>query len=194
MYLLIESVLEAPQILQKMPISTNPREERKGSDGLHAKWNVQLNLLDIFFAESKLYQRFSDALIDAFASMEKMHATPMKGHELFLATHNLQHLGSESQEELMRYLTGQVGTKVRTNHVCLIGFDWDEYACLDDARRAKFVAEFEQRYLAEAASLRDQIQKKLSGSAIKHLRFEFFVLPFKSVQDFRTWFAAALVG
>jgi hypothetical protein len=186
-YFLLESVLGAPQILQKMPVTTNPAEERKGTDGLHAKWNPELGLLDLFFAESKLYQSFSKALVDAFASMEKIHTTPKKAHELFLATHNLQHLGADCEDDLMKFLNGQVGTKIRTNHACLIGFDWDEYKCLDDGRRAQFVAEFLQRYRIEAVALRDKIDGKLQACAIKHLRFEFFLLPFRSVEDFRAW-------
>lgn len=193
-YFLLESVLGAPQILQKMPVTTNPAEERKGTDGLHAKWNPDLGLLDVFFAESKLYQCFTTALADAFVSMEKVHATPMKTHELFLATHNLQHLGADCEDELMRFLNGQVGTKIRTNHACLIGFDWEEYKCLGDERRAQFLAEFLERYRTEAFALRDKTDAKLQACAIKHLRFEFFLLPFRSVEDFRTWFNAALVG
>jgi hypothetical protein len=37
-YFLIEAVLQAPQVLKKMLITTNPNDERKGSDGVHIRW------------------------------------------------------------------------------------------------------------------------------------------------------------
>ena len=64
-YFLLEAVLKAPQALRTMPLSTNPKEERKGSDGVHVKWNPDLELLDLFFAEAKIWASFSDALDDA---------------------------------------------------------------------------------------------------------------------------------
>lgn len=67
-YFLLESVLSAPQVLQKMPITTNPGEERKGSDGLHAKWNPDLKLLDVFF--SALLLRSSYGLGDRLTVAE----------------------------------------------------------------------------------------------------------------------------
>jgi uncharacterized protein DUF1837 len=193
-YFLLEAVLSATQVLQKMPISTNPGEERKGSDGVHAKWNPDRQLLDVFFSESKLYKDFGDALRDTFKSIETFHATPMRKHEYFLTTHQMQLLDPAAQEELTAFFTGKPGKQIRTNHACLIGFDWEEYRCLDDDRRAAFLVEFEQRYLAEAERIRDKIEERLSGSGIKHFRFHFFIVPFKSVEDFRAWFLAALVG
>ena len=192
-YFLLESVLGAPQVIQKMPVTTNPKEERKGSDGLHARWNEKLGLLDIFFAESKLHQSFSGALTDAFESMESIHSKKKK-HEFFLATHNIQHLGLEAEEELLKYFTGKPGTKIRTNHACLLGFDWKEYKNLTLPGRAEFIAAFADRYRNEALQLRDKIDSKLHDCAIKHLRFEFLVLPFTSVADFRSFFNSALVG
>ena len=44
-YLFIEAILGAPQILKKMPITTNPNDERKGSDGVHMRWNESDELL-----------------------------------------------------------------------------------------------------------------------------------------------------
>jgi hypothetical protein len=193
-YFLLESILSAPQVLQKMPITTNAAEERKGGDGLHAKWNPDLQLLDVYFSESKLYADFSDALRDALASMEKFHAMDMRNHEFFLATHNLQLLDLIAQETLSDFFFGKPGTSIRTNHACLIGFDWNEYSCLTDSRRAAFLQDFEAKYLEEAEHIRNKIDAKLSKSSITKFKFEFFVVPFKSVEEFRSWFHKALSG
>jgi hypothetical protein len=193
-YFLLESVLKAPQVLQKMPITTNTAEERKGGDGLHAKWNNQLQVLDIYFSESKLYGKFSDALRDAFNSMETFHAIRMRRHEYFLVTHNMQMLDPLVQEQLTDFFLGKPGKNIRTNHACLLGFDWKEYLCLNDSRRVAFVKEFETRYLLEAERLAKRVDEKLSTSSLKNFGFEFFVVPFKSVEEFRVWFNRALSG
>ena len=193
-YFLLESVIYATQVLHKMPITTNPAEERKGGDGLHAKWNATLQLLDVFFAESKLYTDFSSALRSLFESLEAFHSGSMRNHEYFLATHNMRLLDPAAQQGLTDFFTGKAGTNIRTNHACLIGFDWNEYNCLDNDGRPSFLTEFEQRYLAEAQHIRDRVEEKLSSSAFRHFRFEFFIVPFKSVAEFRTWFNEALTG
>ena len=53
-YFLLETVLYAPQALKKMPMTTNPNEERKGSDGVHLLWDEQASVLELIFAESKI--------------------------------------------------------------------------------------------------------------------------------------------
>jgi hypothetical protein len=193
-YFLVEAILLAPQVLQKMPITTNPADERKGTDGIHAKWNPVLHLLDVYFCESKIWQNFSDALADAFKSMEKFHETKMRKHEFFLTTHNLQLVDQEGQDALTDFFLGKPGTKIRTNHACLLGFNWNEYACLGDHRRSEFLANFVTRYELEARAIRDKIDKKFSKSQINNFHFDFFMVPFRNVDEFRTWFQKALRG
>lgn len=72
-YFLLEAVLKAPQALRKMVITTNPKDERKGSDGMHFSWNQDLEILELYFAESKVWNDFGAALSDAIASVEKFH-------------------------------------------------------------------------------------------------------------------------
>src|SRR5207245_9545199 len=58
-YCLLETVLNAPQALKKMPMTTNPNEERKGSDGVHLRWDEPAAVLEVIFAESKIWNSFS---------------------------------------------------------------------------------------------------------------------------------------
>ena len=51
-YFLIEAVLQAPQVLKKMPLTTNANDERKGSDGVHIccdVWTVPLLVITAGF-------------------------------------------------------------------------------------------------------------------------------------------------
>lgn len=145
-YFLLESVMHAPQALRKMPLTTSPSEERKGSDGLHIGWNSTLEVLELYFAESKIWSDFSAALKDAFESIDKFHDGSMKQHELTLFSNHFRLLDSDLREKILSYIDGENAPKTRINHACLIGFDWDEYRCLDDSRRQRFIAEFEHRY------------------------------------------------
>ena len=194
-YFLIESVLKAPQALKKMPITTNTAEERKGSDGVHIRWDPSLSVLDIIFAESKIYQDFSQALAKAFKSIQEFHdAGGMKDHEMKLVTAHFKTLDNDLQAKVISYIDGENAPKTRLTQVCLIGFDWSEYKCLDDKRRTEFINEFEQRYLSWADNAVKKIDDGLAPFPHKQLRFEFFLLPFKDVQLFRDDFDEALRG
>ena len=77
-HFLIEAVLQAPQVLKKMQITTNPNDERKGSDGVHIRWTNNEEVLEVIFAEAKLYKDFATALTNAFISMTDFHNSATK--------------------------------------------------------------------------------------------------------------------
>jgi hypothetical protein len=193
-YFLLETVLKAPQVLKKMPLTTNPKDERKGSDGVHLRWDEDAGILELLFAESKIWQSFSDALRDAFESIEKFHDSRTKQHEVNTFTTGFANLGEDLQKKVVSYIEGENVSNCRLAQACLIGFDWSEYDCLMDGRRADFIREFDDRYRAWAAGIRDSLNSKLKAFKHKHLRFEFFILPFKDVQAFRNWFLEELTG
>jgi hypothetical protein len=194
-YFLLETVLQAPQALKKMPLTTNPKEERKGSDGVHLRWDETDGVLEIIFAESKIWKSFGAAVADAFTSIETFHDSRTKEHEINCFTAEFSALSPELQERVISYVDGENAESSRYVHACLIGFDWDEYKCLDDERREAFVKEFEKRYSAWAAAhVRDSLCEKVKNFKHKHLRFEFFILPFRDVAEFRNWFLDELSG
>ena len=192
-YFLIEALLQAPQILKKMPLTTNPNDERKGSDGVHARWVGENDLLEIIFAEAKMHQNFSAALTSAFASMTDFHNSETKDLEInyFLAAFSL--LDAEQQKVIESYVEGEEKGKCQDVHACLIGHSWKEYDCLKDARKKEFLTEFEERYLAWATlEMKPLLDDKLATFVHTHVRLEFFFLPFVSVDDFRALFLASL--
>ena len=194
-YFLLEAVLKAPQALKKMQLTTNAKEERKGSDGVHLRFDSSSQMLEVIFAEAKIWGSFTGALADAFKSMETFHDSRTKSHEVNCFTANFCVLSPELQEQVISYVDGENASRSRLVHACLIGFDWDEYKCLDDERRAAFVAEFEDRYRkwVEGFAI-GHINDKAREFKHKQVRFEFFILPFKDVAQFRSWFLAELQG
>lgn len=193
-YFLLEAVLNAPQALKKMPMTTNPNEERKGSDGVHLLWHSNDQVLELVFAESKIWSSFSGGLTDAFISMDRFHESRTKSFEINVVTSNFSNLDPTLQVEVKSYIEGENVSKCRLAQACLIGFDWADYACLSDGRRAAFLAEFDERYKTWAAGARDSLNEKLKAFKHKHLRFEFFLVPFRDVEAFRSWFEEALTG
>jgi hypothetical protein len=193
-YFLLETVLQAPQALKKMLMTSNPREERKGSDGVHIRWHGDNGVLELIFAESKLWKSFSDALTAAFKSMDEFHNSRSKQLEVNTVTSGFSSLDPELQAKVSSYIDGENASNCWEGQACLIGFDWSEYQCLTDEGREKFVQEFEDRYRKWMLARRDTLNLKLKEFKHKHLRFEFFILPFSDVEQFRKWFIEALTG
>jgi hypothetical protein len=54
-YLLIESVLKAPQFVAKMSLKTNSQMPVHGSDGIHLSYSDQTGKLSLYWGESKCY-------------------------------------------------------------------------------------------------------------------------------------------
>jgi hypothetical protein len=192
-YFLIEAVLQAPQVLKKMPITTNPNDERKGSDGVHIRWAAEGNLLEVIFAEAKLYKDFGAGLTSAFVSMTDFHNSAAKDLEINYFLNSFSILSAEQQQVITSYVEGENKGNCQEVHVCLIGHTWDEYACLKTVEKKKFLEEFEGRYLAWALmTMKPKLDAELAAFAHSHLRFEFFFLPFTSVDNFRELFLASL--
>ena len=192
-YFLIEAVLQAPQVLKKMLITTNPNEERKGSDGVHIRWTGDEESLEVIFAEAKLYKEMDAALASAFSSMTDFHNSATKDLEInyFLNAYSL--LSADQQKVVTSYVDGENKGNCQEVHVCLIGHTWKEYECLKTTEKRKFIEEFEGRYLAWAlAEMKPKLDAELAAFTHSHLRFEFFFLPFTSVDNFRQLFLASL--
>ena len=108
---------------------------RKGSDGVHIRWTNGGELLEVIFAEAKLYKDCAAALTSAFVSMTDFHNSATKELEInyFLNTFSL--LSAEQQAIIASYVDGENKKKCQQVHVCLIGYNWDEYECLESPEK-----------------------------------------------------------
>lgn len=196
LYFLLEAVLHAPQAICKMSLKTSRKEEVKGSDGIHIRWDDTRKRLVVYFAEAKLYQDFSAALKDTFDSMERFHEEGAEAHELFLVSTHFNLLSDELRTEVCSFLDKQSSSDgYDLSHACLVGFDWERYADLDDPhRRRQFLDDFENIYRDYGAQVHGALKRRFSTFKHSHLQFEFFFLPFKSVAEFRKWFFQEVFG
>jgi len=192
-YFLIEAVLQAPQVLKKMLITTNPNDERKGSDGVHIRWAAEEDLLEVIFAEAKLHRDFHAAVTDAFLSMTTFHNSATKNLEINYFLNAFSLLSPEQQEVITSYVEGEHKGKCQEVHVCLIGHTWKEYECVKTTEKKKFLEEFEGRYLTWAREeMKPKLDAELAAFTHSHLKFEFFFLPLTSVDNFRQLFLESL--
>jgi hypothetical protein len=196
LYFLIEAVLKAPQAICKVSLKTNQKEEVKGSDGVHIKWDAARKRLIVYFGEAKLYQNLSAALAAAFQSMETFHDDGAEEHETFLVSTHFNLLDDKLKQQVCRFLDKTASPATyETHHACVVGFNWAEYGNLDDpANRRAFLQEFERRYREYGAVIHAGVEGRMRKFPYKHLTFEFFFVPFQDVQDFRFHFLKEVFG
>lgn len=193
LYFLLETVLEAPQVVAKVELKTNPALEVNGSDGIHMRWHPTDSIVDVYFGESKLYKSVGAALTNAFSSIVNFHANGMREHEYSMATKFFKGVDDNVKAAVIEMLdTGKPGLGARINHACLIGYDWTANG-LTPGQAAKAVeAEYQRQYLADAPRLHKSLQTRFDNCQLKQFGFEVFFLPFTSVQAFRDEFNRAM--
>lgn len=193
LYFIMESVLGAPQVVSKMDLKTNHKDEVKGSDGIHMRWNQSDGVVDIYFGEAKLRQDSSQAIASAIRSIENFHYNDMRRHEFCMVTKHFKYADENVKKAVTDLLgEGVPSGDVRINHACLIGYNWAEYGKLPQIAVSKLTKEFKSRYLADSTRLHTLLQNRFDSFTHKHLFFDVFFLPFPSVQDFRNAFNNAL--
>jgi hypothetical protein len=125
--------------------------------------------------------------------MTAFHNSSAKGLEInyFLNTFSL--LSVEQQKIIASYVEGENKGNCQEVQVCLIGYNWKQYECLKTKEKAQFLKEFSDRYLSWARSeMKPKLDSELNAFTHSHLRFEFFFLPFASVDQFRQLFLESL--
>lgn len=190
LFFLMEAVLNAPQMVAKMELKTNRRDEVKGSDGIHARWNSEENLVEFYFGESKLYENVNSAITSALKSISDFHDNGMYKHEFSIVTKHFKYANDKIKNELSSLVIGgEPGEGVRINHACLIGFDWNQYNKITPKEMRSAVKD---NLILEGGNIVSKLNEKFLQFDRKYLSFEIFFLPFPSVSEFRNEFNAAL--
>jgi hypothetical protein len=190
LFFLTEAILQAPQVVAKMELKTNSNDEIKGSDGIHARWNADDNLVDFYFGESKLYQNVNSAIRSALKSMSDFHDNEMYKHEFSIVTKHFKYANDEMRKHIIDLIRGgEPGGGARINHACLIGYDSDVYYRL---KPAQLQAQVKAHLLKDGKEIVKTLNQSFSAFERKYLRFDIFFLPFPSVAEFRNEFNSAL--
>lgn len=160
LYFLMEAVLKAPQMVSKMELKTNHRDEVKGSDGIHAKWNDEISMVDFYFGESKLYKCVSSAMDSALKSIDSFHDVKMYAHEFSMVTKHFKYADDAVKEEISNlFINGNPGPNVRINHACLIGYDFQGYVDVINEPLRDLPNRFKDIFLKDGERLIKLLQK-----------------------------------
>ncbi|MBT2486392.1 MULTISPECIES: DUF1837 domain-containing protein [unclassified Microbacterium] len=183
LFLLMEQVLQLPQLLAKMSLKTNNNVHVHGSDGVHAKLGED-GVLDLYWGESKLYKSSSDAFTDCFDSIGPFLGADgdTRRRDLLLVRENLNVQQDELAAHLLQYFdeTNSKALKVRWNGVCLIGFD---YAAYPDMTKLADAHEIE---IAKAVKRwQTSIRARLEKNALLEVNIDVFCVPFPDVDAMR---------
>ncbi len=195
MYILNEWVLKAPQIVSKMYLKTNNNMPVHGTDGIHARYDEVTKKLYVFWGESKAHQTLEGALGSALSSIDSFIK---EGHEkreidIISSYPDLANTSDEAKKALLEYLDPY--SEASNNRVpcfsCLLVHQFDHTSDplqSDEAIEAAYV----NAVNASVKAFTDSIQSKIEANGLSLRRFEFFLVPVPSAQEFRDKFQAKI--
>ncbi|MCC6151843.1 MAG: DUF1837 domain-containing protein [Planctomycetes bacterium] len=193
LFLLIEALLGATQIIAKAELKLNPGVEQHGSDGVHARWIKETNSLELILGESKLEQSPASAAQHAAESILKYHDKHLLRHELQLLSSHFKWADEELKRELLSRMDPVEGSGEYTLvHACLLGYDWPGYDNSKGPDAAQMVEKLTKEYGDTLTRLRKNFDTHFEGLSKIPLRLVVFHLPFPSVQAFRTQMLSAI--
>ena len=189
LYILTEWLLKAPQIVSKMYLKTNNQMPVHGTDGIHARYDKDSKQLYLYWGESKAHVKISSALSSALDSIKDFIDNGQDKREIgIVATYSdLDNIDKDSKAAFLRYLDpyAEESNKRIEIHSCLLVFEFNlpKGTKLDDAEK-KFI----ELTRNQVNSFIETIRLSVEGKGLGPQRFEFFLLPVPSVQEFRDKF------
>jgi hypothetical protein len=193
LYILTEWLLQAPQIVSKMYLKTNNQMPVHGTDGIHARYDNKTNRLYLYWGESKAHVKIASALSSALASVKEFIDDGQDKREIEIVStySDFDNLDPDSKEAFLRYLdpySEESNERVET-HSCLLVFEYHmPTGVSSNNAEKKFITTTKSTVEDFIASIKKTVEDK----GLAPQRFEFFLLPVPSVQDFRDKFQQRL--
>lgn len=184
LFLLMEGLLGLPQLLAKMPLKTNSNVHVHGSDGVHASLGGD-GILDVCWAESKLFKDSSAAFSDCFESIAPFliaDGVETRKRDLLLVRDHLNVQHADLASHLLEYFdeTSPRRLKVRWTGACLVGFDHANYPNLDS------LAEGQDATVAKAVKRwREAVGRRLTKHKLVEVGIDVFCIPVPDVDALR---------
>ncbi|MER8775180.1 DUF1837 domain-containing protein [Mesorhizobium sp. M0977] len=192
LYLLIEWILEAPQILAKMSLKTSGQMPVHGSDGIHVKYDPATDGLIFFWGEAKFHATISGAMSSAVTSISSTLKYDKLKEDINLVRRYISFSGLSpgDQTKVVEFLDplSQQYQKKTDASACLIGFDFDGFAKLKDCDSATLELRFRELLEEALKSAAASLASNLEAAGISHHRMEVFFIPVPSVEDLRIEF------
>lgn len=195
LYLLAEAYLGIPQVISKMHLKTNAQVHYHGVDGVHASVDPATGILALWWGESKLYASLNDgirACLDSIAQYlvpDAPNGSPVdRDFDLLSAYSDLSDPDLLAAFKHFLDPDSPLFLKVQYRGICLVGFDRDDYplAITDDP------TSFSQEVTEAIEGWKTRTRRSLLDHDLNNTVLEIFLIPFPSVEEFRTAFLNAL--
>lgn len=195
LFLIAKEILWKPPILSKMSLKTNGNVHYHWADWVYFDYNNELEELSLYWWESKMYSDLNKGLDKCIESL-KDFLLDLKGvkakqeRDLQLVSDNLiNHINDEKLEDLLVWYFDKdspLSNKVKYKWICFVWFDYDWYPDLPNTKTMTDLKIEMQSHITERFS---QIKNVISKTPwVETFEIHFFIIPFKSVQDFRDYF------
>lgn len=171
----LQHYYNAPAILRKMPITTNPSVERHGADAIHL--GLEGGNPVLYLGEAKTYTskyKFEVALEASIDSILKAHAQLHDELDLYVYDEFIEH---PFQDIAKKYKRGQIDIEIQL--VSLISYTETKVVSGIDAKSIKETIATMVR--DRLKSTKKTIFSKITPNVIS--RMHFFLLPFWDLED-----------
>lgn len=196
LFILLEAVLGAPQIVSKMYLKTSEEMPVHGCDAIHVSFDESTETLCVFWGESKMHKQLSSALDDTCESIvsfrEEMGESdrPARRRDIDIIRDHADIKDGAFKEALMKYFDPYEDeyNKLEECHACFVGFDYSVLSNLHKLDKENIDEAFRGEYSKRAESAMSLFADKIRGSKLNGNKFVLFLLPFIDVEEFRQRF------
>lgn len=200
LYILTQDILQLPQLISKMSLKTSGKMHYHGADGIHFQYNAETKNLDLYWAESKMYQDLNTAIAKCFKSikgflLDSQGYTSTQERDIDLITSNInQNINNEELENILTAFfdkDSECSNNLVYKGVCFIGFDYDKYPTEGDI--SKTTNDIKNAILTEYDKWHNTLGKKIKEHTnLDKKEIHIFLMPFPSVEEFRKYYLQTL--
>lgn len=192
LFLLLERLLRAPQLLCKMALKTSSEMHFHGADGVHIK-ALPDGRLGVYWCESKLHasaNSATDSCFDSIAPFLLDEGGGASDRDLLLVRDHVDTGDEELDRRIVQYfISDQPEALLREiRGASLIGFSLDDYPHPHEADGETVVEEV----LEAVQGWFDRVGTRVGKHKLEAFEIDVFCLPMPSVEAFRTAFRKEL--
>lgn len=198
LFAVLEHYLKAPQIASKMFLKTSESMPVHGTDGIHIKYDPESARLFLFWGESKLYQKLSTSLDEICSSIgdfvNYQQGRTARDRDIDILKDHISIEDEQTKAALLEYFDpySAKSNELREVYSCFSGFDYSLYENLNEISEDEVEEYFKSKYSERIVSAHDLFIEKVLATGMSELAFQFILLPFRSVEEFRALFFAKL--
>lgn len=194
LYLILECVFHAPQLVAKMRLKTANPDMIKRADAIHVK--AESGKLIVYFGESKVHAKLGPAISSALESLKQYITNDSSMDDDILTVEDHAHILGEYRDKFAEFLNPYKESAIRREFVypLFIAFDTDVYTALEAMSPEKAGEYFAEKYCEDIKEAEKKFKDKTDEKALGTINLVMLLLPFRSVEELRTKFIDKLNG